>query len=220
MSWAGKWLSAAFLKSIKLKKTFYQRDTTTVACELLGKRLVHIINGKRLSGIITETEAYLGIKDRGCHTFGNRRTKRTEPMYLPGGHSYVYLIYGIYDCLNVVTQKQDIPEAVLIRALEPIEGLTTMAKARNLKTFDPENKKHLWNLTTGPGKLAQAMMITRDHNALLLTEDTLFIEDVGRKINKSEIIASPRIGIDYAQDAKHWELRFTIKDNFFISRKP
>ncbi len=191
-----------------------------MARELLGKRLVHIVNGKRLSGIITETEAYLGIKDRGAHTFGNRRTKRTETMYLPGGHSYVYLIYGIYDCLNVVTQKQDIPEAVLIRALEPSEGLTTMAKARKLKNFDPENKKHLWNLTTGPGKLAQAMKITRDHNSLLLTDDTLFIEDIGVKIKDSEIIASPRIGIDYAQEAKHWELRFTIKDNFYISRKP
>lgn len=213
-------LNADFLKSTKLKKSFYQRDTTTVARELLGKRLVHIVNGKRLSGIITETEAYLGIKDRGAHTFGNRRTKRTETMYLPGGHSYVYLIYGIYDCLNVVTQKQDIPEAVLIRALEPSEGLTTMAKARKLKNFDPENKKHLWNLTTGPGKLAQAMKITRDHNSLLLTDDTLFIEDIGVKIKDSEIIASPRIGIDYAQEAKHWELRFTIKDNFYISRKP
>lgn len=208
------------MKSTKLKKSFYQRDTTLVAQELLGKRLVHIVNGKRLSGIITETEAYLGIKDRGCHTFGNRKTKRTESMYLTGGHSYVYLIYGIYDCLNVVTQKEDIPEAVLIRSLEPDEGLMVMAKNRKQKTFDPENKKHLWNLTTGPGKLAQALKITRNHNELLLTDDQLFIEDVGMKIKPANIIASPRVGIDYAQEAKHWELRFTIKDNFYISRKP
>ncbi|MES2801606.1 MAG: DNA-3-methyladenine glycosylase [Bdellovibrionota bacterium] len=208
------------MKSTKLKKSFYQRDTTLVARELLGKRLVHIVNGKRLSGIITETEAYLGIKDRGCHTFGNKKTKRTESMYLTGGHSYVYLIYGIYDCLNVVTQKEDIPEAVLIRSLEPDEGLTTMAKNRKQKTFDPENKKHLWNLTTGPGKLAQALKITRNHNELLLTDDQIFIEDVGAKIKSSNIIASPRIGIDYAQEAKYWKLRFTIKDNFYISRKP
>ncbi len=213
-------LNAVFLKSTKLKKSFYQRDTTLVARELLGKRLVHIVNGKRLSGIITETEAYLGIKDRGCHTFGNKKTKRTESMYLTGGHSYVYLIYGIYDCLNVVTQKEDIPEAVLIRSLEPDEGLTTMAKNRKQKTFDPENKKHLWNLTTGPGKLAQALKITRNHNELLLTDDQIFIEDVGAKIKSSNIIASPRIGIDYAQEAKYWKLRFTIKDNFYISRKP
>ncbi len=213
-------LNAVFLKSTKLKKSFYQRDTTLVAQELLGKRLVHIVNGKRLSGIITETEAYLGIKDRGCHTFGNRKTKRTESMYLTGGHSYVYLIYGIYDCLNVVTQKEDIPEAVLIRSLEPDEGLMVMAKNRKQKTFDPENKKHLWNLTTGPGKLAQALKITRNHNELLLTDDQLFIEDVGMKIKPANIIASPRVGIDYAQEAKHWELRFTIKDNFYISRKP
>lgn len=199
---------------------FYQRDTTLVARELLGKRLVHIVNGKRLSGIITETEAYLGSKDRGCHTFGNKKTKRTESMYLPGGHSYVYLIYGMYDCLNVVTQKEDIPEAVLIRSLEPDEGLMIMAENRKQKTFDPENKKHLWSLTTGPGKLAQALKITRNHNELLLTDNQLFIEDVGIKIKPSQIIASPRIGIDYAQEAKHWELRFTIKDNFFISRKP
>ncbi len=213
-------LNAVFLKSTKLKKSFYQRDTTLVARELLGKRLVHVVNGKRLSGIITETEAYLGIKDRGCHTFGNKKTKRTESMYLPGGHSYVYLIYGIYDCLNVVTQKVDIPEAVLIRALEPDEGLISMAKNRKLKNFDPENKKHLWSLTTGPGKLAQALKITRNHNELLLTDDQLFIEDIATKIKPSQIIASPRIGIDYAQEAKHWELRFTIKDNFYISRKP
>lgn len=213
-------LNAVFLKSTKLKKSFYQRDTTVVARELLGKRLVHIVNGQRLSGIITETEAYLGIKDRGCHTFGNKKTKRTESMYLPGGHSYVYLIYGIYDCLNVVTQKEDIPEAVLIRALEPDEGLTAMAKNRKQKNFVPENKKHLWSLTTGPGKLAQALKITRNHNELLLTDDQLFIEDVGTKIKPAQITASPRIGIDYAQEAKHWELRFTIKDNFFISRKP
>jgi DNA-3-methyladenine glycosylase len=104
-----KLLNAVFLKSTKLPLKFYQRDTTTVAKELLGKKLVHIVNGQRLSGIITETEAYLGIKDQGCHTFGNRKTKRTEAMYLPGGHSYVYLIYGMYDCLNVVTDKKDIP---------------------------------------------------------------------------------------------------------------
>ncbi|AZZ37581.1 DNA-3-methyladenine glycosylase [Bdellovibrio sp. qaytius] len=208
------------MKSTKLKKSFYQRDTTLVARELLGKRLVHVVNGERLSGIITETEAYLGVIDRGAHTFGNKRTKRTETMYLPGGHSYVYLIYGMYDCLNVVTQKKDIPEAVLIRALQPDEGLKTMAKARKQKSFDPKNKKHLWSLTTGPGKLAQALKINRHHNELLFTDEELFIEDIKMKINSSDIIASPRVGIDYAQEAKHWELRFTIRDNFFISRKP
>lgn len=194
----------------KLPISFYKKNTDQVAKRLLGKTLVHIYKGKRLSGIITETEAYLGIKDRACHTFGGRRTTRTESMYLPGGYAYVYFIYGMYNCVNVVTRTEAHPEAVLIRALEPIDGIEQMMKNRN--------SKNLLNLTTGPGKLCQAMAITKENNTQSLLSDTLFIEDTGT-IPTANIVARPRIGIAYAEEAIHWPLRFYIKDSKYISKK-
>ncbi|MGZ3690166.1 MAG: DNA-3-methyladenine glycosylase, partial [Pseudobdellovibrio sp.] len=135
----------------KLKPAFYLRDTKTVATELLGKKLVRIYKGRRISGIITEVEAYLGTRDKACHTYGGKRTPRTEMMYAEGGHAYIYFIYGMYYCFNVVTEKKDKPEAVLIRALEPVEGIELMRKFRQ--------KEHLIDLTTGPGKLAEALQL-------------------------------------------------------------
>ena len=119
----------------KLPLDFYRQKTAVVAKKLLGKTLVHIVNGQRISGIITETEAYLGTTDRACHTFGDRRTTRTEAMYLPGGHSYVYFIYGMYNCFNVVTRDEKSPEAVLIRALEPVDGIEHFVLAVNIPPF-------------------------------------------------------------------------------------
>lgn len=113
-----------------LKDKFYQRNTETVAIELLGKKLVHCIGNQRISGIITETEAYLGLKDKACHTYGGRKTDKTRSMYLHGGHAYVYFIYGKYFCFNVVTLTDQHPEAVLIRALEPLESIDTMKQFR------------------------------------------------------------------------------------------
>lgn len=193
-----------------LPLSFYKQKTERVAKKLLGKTLVHIVNGKRLSGVITETEAYLGITDRACHTFGDRRTARTEAMYLPGGHAYVYFIYGMYNCVNVVTRTEKHPEAVLIRALEPIEGIELMKK--NRKTKD------VFNLTTGPGKLCQALAITKSNNAQSLISETLFIEDTGT-ITAKNIVARSRVGIAYALEAVHWPLRFYIKDSKYISKK-
>lgn len=193
-----------------LPLSFYQRSTKKVAKELLGKKLVRIYRGQRISGIITEVEAYLGVKDRAAHSYSNRRTKRTEPMYAIGGHSYIYFIYGMYHCFNVVTQQLGVPEAVLIRALEPVEGIAQMQKFRKSKDLN--------DLTTGPGKLAQALHLTKKLNAVALNSKELFLEG-GSSIPKSKIIQKPRIGVDYAGDHAAWPLRFYVKDNSYISKK-
>lgn len=195
---------------MKLASKFFQRKTKVVAKELLGKTLVHIYKGQRLSGKIVEVEAYLGVKDKACHTFGNRRTKRTEPMYAAGGCTYIYLIYGMYDCINAVTEKEGTPEAVLIRALEPVDGVEIMEKNR----ATTEVKK----LCSGPGKLCKALKITKSQSGLSLLSNEIFIED-GPKISKSKIVAAPRVGVAYAEDHAHLPLRFYIKDSPFISRK-
>lgn len=189
---------------------FYQRKTIIVAQELLGKKLVRIYKGQRISGIITEVEAYLGVADKACHTYNNRRTARTEAMYLPGGHAYIYFIYGMHSCFNIVTEQKDVPEAVLIRSLEPVEGIELMKQFRN--------QTNLKNLTTGPGKLAQALQLTKELNGSVLTSPELFLEE-GSKISKSQIVKKPRIGVAYAEEHAEWPLRFYLKNNLFISKK-
>lgn len=192
-----------------LPTDFYLRDTKTVARQLLGKRLVRIYRGHRLSGIITEVEAYLGVKDKAAHSYGNRRTARTEPMYGEGGTSYIYFVYGMHHCFNVVTRQKDVPEAVLIRALEPVEGIPWMKKFRKVDS--------LKNLTNGPGKLAQALKITRDLNGTPLDSKDLFIE-MGDPLAPSNIVRRSRIGVDYADDHALWQLRYYIKKNPYISK--
>lgn len=195
-----------------LPAKFYQRDTITVAKELLGKKLVRqLSNGKILSGIIVEVEAYLGIKDRACHTYAGKRTQRTEPMYLDGAHSYIYLIYGMYDCFNVVTQSKEIPEAVLVRALEPVDGIEQMMRYRKTN--------NIHNLCSGPGKLCEALRINRELNGHLLTDLSLRIEDTEINITPKMICKKPRIGVEYAGSHAHWPLRFYIKNNNFVSKK-
>jgi DNA-3-methyladenine glycosylase len=210
-----------------LNRTFYDRGTRKVARELLGKRLVHIVKGRRISGIIVETEAYLGSKDRAAHTFGGRRTQRNEVMWGEGGHAYVYFIYGMHYCINAVAKSEGIPEAVLIRALEPDEGIDFMMRARR-------HPKISVTLTNGPGKLCEALAITREENGADLTIDRcrttvssesqgdfnglLFIEDTGLKVPAAKIISGPRIGVDYAEEAKHWPLRFCVRGNPFVSK--
>lgn len=195
------------MKAIPLK--FYRRDTTQVAQELLGKKLVHFKNGHLTSGIIVETEAYLGIKDPACHTFGGRKTKRVKSMYLPGGFAYVYFIYGMHYCFNVVTQTPEHPEAVLVRALYPIDGIEIMKKRR-------QNQLEK-NLCSGPAKLCQAMAIDRSSDGLSLKGPELWIENKipFEKIEKY-ILSASRIGVDYAGEAKHWPLRFTIDSKYLI----
>lgn len=192
-----------------LSPSFFTRSTKVVAQELLGKVLIHKMNNQTLSGRIVETEAYLGVKDKACHTFAGRKTPRTEAMYLPGGHAYVYLIYGKYYCLNVVTRTEAHPEAVLIRAVEPIDGLSLMHKNRKVQKAK--------DLTNGPGKLCQAMQITKQQNGMLFNQANLFLlED--QKIPKKSIVECPRIGVDYAEEAKNWPLRYYIKNNIFVSK--
>ena len=181
---------------MKLPAKFYQRKTLAVAKELLGKTLVHIHKGKRLSGKIVEVEAYLGVKDKAAHTYGDRRTKRTEAMYKAGGHAYIYFIYGMYDCINAVTGKEGVPEAVLIRALEPADGVANCS---------------------GPGKLCRALNIKSKQSGVSLQSDELFIED-GPSVKKSQIMKRPRVGVSYAEDHAQWPLRFYIKGNAYISK--
>lgn len=198
------------MSSKKLPLSFYKHNTEKVAKNLLGKLLVRILeDGTRLSGLIVETEAYLGIKDKACHTFGGRKTEKTRSMYLDGGHSYIYFIYGMYYCFNVVTCDEKQPEAVLIRALEPIEGLDRMKRFRK--------QKDLFALTSGPGKLCQALNINRELDGLSLRDSQLFIEK-SDYLKKFEIISRPRIGIHYAEEAKKLPLRFYVKGNKFVSK--
>lgn len=199
------------LKPKKLSPQFYNRNTKKVARDLLGKRLVHIYKGKRLSGIIVETEAYLGVIDPAAHTYKGRRTPRTEVMWGEGGHAYIYFIYGMHFCINAVTLSHGRPEAVLIRAVECDNGLAQIKKLRQISI-----KK---NLANGPGKLCQALHLTRKENGLSLRSKSLFIEDVGTKIPHNQICIKPRIGVDYAGHAAKWPLRFYIRNNIYISKK-
>lgn len=185
-----------------LPLSFYRRDTETVARELLGQRLCRRLpDGHVLSGIIVETEAYLGIGDPACHTFGGRRTPRTETMYASGGVAYVYLIYGMYYCLNAVTRHAGEPEAVLIRALAPEQGHARW------QAHYPRLKPRQW--LSGPGRLCRALQIDRTCNGLSLQSEELWIEAAG-KISPADIVAGPRVGVDYAGAAARWPLRFHV----------
>ena len=195
----------------KLPREFYTRaNVVTVARDLLGKLLVvPAENGERVSGMIVEVEAYRGPQDRAAHSYGGRRTKRTEPMYGVGGTAYVFFVYGMYNQFNVVTNNVDHPHAVLIRALEPVEGIELMRKRRH---GQPDH-----NLTNGPGKLCIALDIDRKLDAADLLGDKVWLED-GEKISRSQIMSGPRIGIDYAEEWKDKPWRFWIKHNDFVSR--
>ncbi|MES2963132.1 MAG: DNA-3-methyladenine glycosylase [Bdellovibrionota bacterium] len=195
-----------------LPLSFYDRDTAKVAKELLGQHLVRVMpDGRRVVARIVETEAYIGIEDGACHAFGDRRTKRTSSLYLGAGHSYVFLIYGMYECFNVVTRKSGDPQAVLIRALEPVEGIEIMRENRTVKRD--------LDLTSGPGKLCRALAIDRSLDAHRLDEVPLFIEE-SKRVFPSKIEASPRIGVDYAGEAAAWPLRFHERDNPYVSKRP
>lgn len=202
----------------KLDRNFYRKNGIVLAQNLLGKYLIHKYDNEMLIGKIVETEAYMGYFDKGAHTYKGRRTKRTEAMYGEPGHTYVYLIYGMYDCLNVVAAEKDIGQAVLIRALEPIEGVNTMAFNRFKKPFRELKKQQIRNLTNGPGKLCQAFNITRELYYEDLTSDRLYICEK-EDDEDFEIVESKRIGIDYAEEAKDYLWRFYIKGNDFVSVK-
>lgn len=206
---------------INLNREFYTRDTLTVAKELLGKVLVHEISGLSLAGRIVETEAYLGPEDKAAHSYGGKKTPRVEVMYNQGGYSYVFTIYGMYQCFNIVTEKAGKPQAVLIRALEPVDGLEDMAQNRYNKSYGELSSTQIRGLTNGPGKLCMAMAIGKAQNKLDMCSrngiDDLFVYDDGYKDFETE--ASERINIDYAEEYIHMPWRFFIKNNRYVSKK-
>ena len=190
-----------------LPRRFYIRETLTVAEELLGKKLVRHTDNTRLVGKIVEVEAYRGSDDPGSHAYRGM-TPRNRLMFGKGGFAYVYFTYGMHYCFNVVTERQNAPGAVLIRALEPLNGIETMRKNRG--------NKNLLNLTNGPAKLTEAMNITKKQNGLDLTRSKeLFICEPKVK-EKFEVVSTKRIGIKGGAD-KPW--RFYVKNNKFVSRK-
>ncbi len=203
---------------MRLIREFYARETLQVAKELLGKILVHNVNGVKLSGKIVETEAYIGSIDKACHAYGGKHTPRLETLYGMPGIAYVYFIYGMYHCFNVITKEEGIPEGVLIRAIQPIEGLDEMSKLRFKKGYNELTKAQIKNLTTGPSKLCIAMNINKENNKQDLCISELYIEDSVEK-EKIEIIEAKRIGIDYAEEAKDFPWRFYIKNNIWVSVK-
>ena len=201
-----------------IKQEFYNRSALDVAKDLLGKVLVREVDGKVLKGRIVETEAYIGATDKACHAYNGRRTKRTEPLYEEGGVSYIYFIYGLYHCFNVVTNEKDVSEAVLVRAIEPLNEFDYVSKVRYNKEYNELTKTQIKNLTNGPSKLCLAYLINRDINVLKLYEQgPIYIED--DSYDEFEIVDTKRIGIDYAEEAKDFLWRFYIKDNPFVSKK-
>ncbi|MCH3965335.1 MAG: DNA-3-methyladenine glycosylase [Clostridium sp.] len=201
----------------KLERSFYSRDTIDVAKDLLGNILVHNIDGNLISGKIVEVEAYKGIKDKAAHSYGGRRTKRTEVMYGMPGTCYIFMIYGMYNCFNIVTEKEEIPTAVLVRALEPLSSLDVISHNRFKKNYNQLSKYEIRNLTNGPGKLCSALSIDRSQNKEDLCKNNLYILDSGEK--KFEIQVSKRIGVDYAEEAADYPWRFYIKNNMYVSKK-
>jgi DNA-3-methyladenine glycosylase len=182
----------------RLPSAFYGRDTPTVARELLGRRLVRVLRGQRLSGLICETEAYRGADDEASH--GHRRTARSEIMYGPAGRAYVYFIYGMHYCLNAVTEEDAQPGAVLLRAILPEEGLDVMRERRG---HPPDSR-----LTDGPGKLCQALAIGLEQNGLdLATDAGLFIEE-GMPAPDAAVLITARIGVRGSTDARSRPWRF------------
>lgn len=198
---------------VKLPREFYtRRHPLLIARQLLGCRLVvAAADGTRVSGLIVETEAYIGPADKASHAYGNRRTSRTETMFGIGGTAYVYFIYGMYYQFNVVTGKPDVPHAVLVRALEPLCGLERMRERRPVKRDR--------DLTNGPGKLCQAFGLDRSFNGEDLRGRRVWIEAAEQKLAPREIASGPRIGIDYAEEYREKPWRFWIKDNIHVSRR-
>ncbi len=186
--------------------TAFSADPITVARRLLGQRLVRVINGQRLAGSIVEVEAYLGADDAAAHTYRGRRTARNAAMYLPSGHAYVYFTYGMHHCLNIVCGKADEGVAVLLRAIQPTEGLKRMHRNR------PSAKRES-DLCSGPAKLTQALAIDRSLNEIdLRASRSLFLERLrARALPLSRVFCTRRIGVDYAQEWADRPLRFLIK---------
>jgi DNA-3-methyladenine glycosylase len=212
--------------SHRLDRAFYRRNVVQVARALLGQKLIHVCNGQELAGIIVETEAYLGVRDKAAHTFGGRRTQRNASMWADGGHAYVYFTYGMHHCVNVVAGEIDQPVAVLIRALQPVAGLEQMQQLRRQRrrpnAATGANRvppMSPCDLCSGPAKLTVALGIDRSCDGIDLVEDTrLYIERMRlRAFAASRIAVTPRIGIGYAEQWTDKPLRFVLKTSPPIS---
>jgi len=195
-----------------LDQSFYRRDDVLqIGKDLLGKYLFTRLNGDEITGgMIVETEAYMGAVDKAAHSYDNRRTERTEIMYQQGGVAYVYLCYGIHSLFNVITNDKDIPEAVLIRAVKPTHGVETILERRN-------KVKLQRNVAGGPGMLTKALGIDTSHDGLDLTGNKIWIEDLDFKVKERNIICSPRVGVDYAEEDAANPWRYRIKGSEWTS---
>jgi len=190
----------------RLSQSFYLRDDVVqISRDLLGKVLCTRIAGETTKAVITETEAYAGIDDKASHAYGTRRTKRTEPMFAEGGIAYVYLCYGIHHLFNVVTNKADVPHAILIRAATPLEGIDTMLYRRNKTQCDD-------TLLAGPGSMAQALGIHTSHTGVALSGNQIWIEDHENIVKDSQVTVGPRVGIDYAGEDADRPYRFVVTE--------
>ncbi len=192
---------------------YLSTDVVSVAKNLLGKHLVVSSNGIKTSGAIAETEAYRAPDDRACHAHLNKFTKRTKTMFEPGGTAYIYLCYGIHHLFNIVTAPQGTAHAILIRATSPIEGWETQQLRRKIP-------KHKYDISNGPGKVSQALAISKQYNGTTIfkEDDAIQIWDHGMDIKPSRIIAGPRVGIGYARESCNLPWRFRIKDNPWTSK--
>lgn len=200
--------------SEKLTISYYQHhDVVELSRDLIGKRIVSNINGELTSGIITETEAYRGFDDKACHAHLGRFTDRTRVMYEPGGVAYVYLCYGIHHLFNIITNTDGNADAILIRAVEPVQGVDIMLKRRNKEKLDK-------TLTSGPGNFSKAFALDKSHYGADLTGDEVWIEknDLLR-FRESDITSTTRIGIDYAGDDKHLPWRFYLNTSKYVSKR-
>ena len=192
----------------RLTRRFYRRDPVTLAKALLGHILVRRLDdGQELTGRIVETEAYLGILDRAAHSYGGRRTKRNASMYLDGGHTYVYFVYGMHWCFNVVADREEVPTAVLIRALEPLEGIEGMKRRRG--------KDRERELCAGPAKLAEALAIDKSADGIDLAESDAVSIRRGR--SPARVGSARRVGVDYAKEWSRRRLRFFVAGNPNVS---
>ena len=202
------------MPSKKLPASYYQNDDVVfLARDLIGKTVVSMVDDKRTSGIITETEAYRGYDDKACHSHLGRFTERTKVMYEQGGVAYVYLCYGIHNLFNIITNTKDNADAILIRAVEPVAGIGTMLERRGKEMLDK-------TLTSGPGNFSKALGLDRSHYGADLTGDIVWIEASNDGNPKDDdLTASKRIGIDYADEDKHLPWRFYLNTSKFVSKR-
>jgi DNA-3-methyladenine glycosylase len=197
----------------KLDYSFYNRkDVVKIARELLGKILITNFNNQLTSGRIAETEAYAGVVDKASHAYNGRRTNRTEIMYKDAGNAYIYLCYGIHHLFNIVTNSADIPHAILIRAIDPLEGIDIMLERTGKIKLD-------YTLTKGPGNVSKALGLFTHHSGINLSGSEIFIADDGFKISPKNILTTKRIGVDYAEEDAELPYRFIIKGNKYVSGK-